>query len=465
MFKVVPGNCEFEIRLDGEIRKRDGSECTPPVSNGKVSIELYGKLHTVAVSWLALIAHFEVDLPSILENRLMDINFVESSPYIKTVSGMIMVFRKPIEFMGYRLIPGHTRYGVNQYGDVFDFHIGWKIAQARHDESGKNYCEVHIYDPEIKRSARKKVHRLVALAWVPNSDHVNKYLVNHIDGVKYNNYYKNLEWTDYQGNMIHAVANSLRSDNEPCMLRDVFTGVVTDYPSTGAAVDFLGMHKSTRKDRLAFRNPAKLLKGRYEYRLKTDTTPWFYTESPKQQRAGRYNLNITLADGSQVTYTDTRTFKKDYGVWNVNSIEDIVSKAEQMYPGMKIVVEDTFITKPVQAYKVSTGEVFEAQGIRQLAKVIGVTYASIYTALKKGPTRVAQGYAYRYKSDDEWDKNFTYNESPSVCILVTHHDTNETTVYKSLRAVEKQLGIDRSVIKNRLKTGESYRGMSFKHSK
>lgn len=51
------------------------------------------------------------------------------------------------------------------------------------------------------------VHRLVAQYFVPNTD--NKAEVNHIDGVKSNNAYSNLEWTTHAENMRHAGKSGL----------------------------------------------------------------------------------------------------------------------------------------------------------------------------------------------------------------------------------------------------------------
>lgn len=48
----------------------------------------------------------------------------------------------------------------------------------------------------------KKVHRLVALAFIPNID--NKLYVNHKDGNKTNNYISNLEWITAQENTDYA---------------------------------------------------------------------------------------------------------------------------------------------------------------------------------------------------------------------------------------------------------------------
>lgn len=54
-----------------------------------------------------------------------------------------------------------------------------------------------------------RVHRLVALAFIPNPD--NLPLVNHKDGVKAHNAVSNLEWISHSDNNKHAIALGLSS--------------------------------------------------------------------------------------------------------------------------------------------------------------------------------------------------------------------------------------------------------------
>ena len=42
MYKVIPGNHSYKISLNGKIERVDGLECTLPIADDKVQIELYG---------------------------------------------------------------------------------------------------------------------------------------------------------------------------------------------------------------------------------------------------------------------------------------------------------------------------------------------------------------------------------------------------------------------------------------
>ena len=78
---------------------------------------------------------------------------------------------------------------------------------------------------ELRKNAvgeHPMVHRLVALAFIPNPD--NKTQVNHIDGVKSNNSVKNLEWCNQSENQLHAYKSGLQ---EPLKGEQVKTSKLT----------------------------------------------------------------------------------------------------------------------------------------------------------------------------------------------------------------------------------------------
>lgn len=104
----------------------------------------------------------------------------------------------------WKVIPDYNgRYEISNKGYVRSFFKGyWKILKAETDKDGYKIQNLSKHG-KIKKH---KIHRLVAIAFIPN--HENKSQVNHIDMDKSNNNDWNLEWSTNQENQKHAHINS-----------------------------------------------------------------------------------------------------------------------------------------------------------------------------------------------------------------------------------------------------------------
>lgn len=88
-----------------------------------------------------------------------------------------------------------------------------------------------------KKHKQVLVHRLVALAFIPNPN--NKPQVNHIDGNKQNNCISNLEWVTDKENMIHASQHGLLNipepqNKKPVLMFDLKGNFIREYESRSA---------------------------------------------------------------------------------------------------------------------------------------------------------------------------------------------------------------------------------------
>lgn len=129
-------------------------------------------------------------------------------------------------------------YYISDHGRVKSFKYGnERMIKALMTGRKLKYPAVILYIK--KKRFQIKVHRLVALYFIPNQ--YNKPQINHIDGDKLNNHFTNLEWNTHTENQQHAWANGLKESVRIARSKAVID-IVTNikYPSLKNACDSIG---------------------------------------------------------------------------------------------------------------------------------------------------------------------------------------------------------------------------------
>lgn len=109
--------------------------------------------------------------------------------------------------MEWKRIPGFERYSVSTDGQVKSHHGKEKILSQ--SDNGNGYKKVYLSMPYEKR--KMFVHRLVALAFIPNPNDLP--FINHKDENPSNNNVDNLEWCDQKYNMNYGTLKQRQRDN------------------------------------------------------------------------------------------------------------------------------------------------------------------------------------------------------------------------------------------------------------
>ena len=82
-----------------------------------------------------------------------------------------------------------------------------KILKPKINHGG--YVQINLYNNSIRKTV--SVHRIVAIAFIPNDDIENKTEVNHLNEVKTDNRVENLQWCSPKENVNHGTCIERRA--------------------------------------------------------------------------------------------------------------------------------------------------------------------------------------------------------------------------------------------------------------
>jgi len=91
-------------------------------------------------------------------------------------------------------------------GRIISFRVTHEGSELKQQNDGNGYLMVSLHGKSFK------VHRLIALTYLPNPD--GKPEVNHVNGLKRDNQAHNLEWCTRSENMLHAMKRGLGLSGE-----------------------------------------------------------------------------------------------------------------------------------------------------------------------------------------------------------------------------------------------------------
>ena len=119
-------------------------------------------------------------------------------------------------------------YQISNYGRVRNKKTN--KYKAQHD-NGKGYLTVDLW--KNNKGKKEYVHRLVALAFIPNPDKLPQ--VNHKDEDKQNNYVENLEWctAKYNNNYGNHTSNMVKTCRENGVYEKTRERMINNNPNVG----------------------------------------------------------------------------------------------------------------------------------------------------------------------------------------------------------------------------------------
>lgn len=471
MFKKIPGNNDYRINLSKEIIDSSGTKTTLDINRHEVSIEMFGKVTTMSKRFLAALSWYEGWYIHNLELHIDKIKFYPvDSKILRLSCGYLMGFTEPVLYRdGFRFIPSYPRYAIDINSVVVDTFENVVIGRRALDND--RYEGIYIYNPDRNGYRWTRIHRLMALAWLPNDDFETRPFVNHLDGVRDNNRLENLEWCSLEENARHALATGLTNTQMKMKSRDIRSGEIVVYDSAAEMARKLGttsIAASAYKSKL----PGYLFNKRYEIKCFEDETPWYYASEDEdcisnEIAPSKAMVTITVLNketGKSEKFINLKAFRKTYGIWTPSpSVKDSVAAFKTKFPNFEISYHWNAVKGPYRVINMSSKETFIFNAIHEAAFHIGRTRTELQYDLSRNFKFIYSEVWIVIPGFNDFDANEYKEKQNYFCSVIITKDSDLTEkTARSMKHAAKVSGIDYKSVVKYIGTGISIKGMKFR---
>jgi hypothetical protein len=445
------GNPDIEVDLLEKSLFIKGEEI---IEGNAFRVDLFGGSFQVTREWLISFARYNWDIPKEHVDKITFIRFAKTwSPFRKTNKRYeIPVFDEPmVSEDGYAIIPTDFEYEISREGVIRNRKTK-RIAPLY--EKDYLFCSL---------KGEERLHRTVALVWCYNENFETRPIVNHKDGNKLNPHADNLEWSSFSENAIHAFKEGLRDDNKPCVMRNIFTGEVTEFYSVSAVAYEFGLGFESAFAYLKRKMRQSPFMKEYEFVLKGD--PWEIPLGGIKGVRGRYLFTIEKPNGEVVYRTNIPKIISEFKLWNLPSWSKdcVVERMKEEHPDWSISVIDYFRAGEYQVKNLQTGEVIDFVKPAEVSWLIGVPRQTINKWLTEKQFNVNHnGWVFREKSSSEWDEVFPKPNSKKA-VLVTDINTGKVSEFESVIAAASHFGINKRSVGRRILSGSLFESKKFSY--
>lgn len=364
-------------------------------------IEIYGKKYKKDLNWIKYCCIYGIRFNKNETKLIESLEFVRYKSKRKKEKDLLYfpIFKTPIEQKVngkvYRRVARYPSYLVSKDGDVVSVYFLNRSIVKSYSEHWK-YPVIYIYDSFLKEFVTVNMHRLVAMAWVPNNDYYNFNIVDHKDHNKTNYHADNLQWISEGLNQ----TREFYGDKPAFQIRNIDTGEVIDFRSqqdffrwnNGKKINF-----GNNFNLMHYGKWWKLKKGNFEIKPCSDNRDWWYinhNEPPKE-------------------------LSNDFG-------------------------------KNVQVKNISTNEVTEGS-VDDIEKKVNLSRSVIYKRLYNNDLNVVcNGYLIRFKTDEPWpsENEIKLPRNTPKPVYVEDTISGEVIKYNSIKEADVATGVSqRSVVK------------------